>query len=844
MTTQPIADVHPRERHHAHIPGGDNHQPVTTYRLQLTPDFTFDDVHDVIPYLVNLGVTDVFFSPILQAAPGSTHGYDVVDHEKISDALGGIDAFRRVSKAIHDAGMHVVVDVVPNHMSVPTPLYHNRALWSVLREGNESQYANWFDIDLSEDTDGLLVPVLGARIGEVLSNGEITRDTMVIPGFESEGEIDVLRYYDHIFPIRKGTESLPLNELVDRQFYRPAYWRVANEELNYRRFFDVDTLAAIRVEIDDVFDRSHALLLELFNEGLIDSFRIDHPDGLADPRGYFRRLHEATGGAWLVAEKILEGDEYLPNDWPCAGTTGYDGLQRLQGLFTDPSGIGELTQVYSEISGSTDSVSSVEVAAKRQIIENSLYAEVDRLTTLIAAECHADVRLRDHTHRSIFDAVSELIVHMPRYRAYVVPGERPSSEDEGILRGAAEAAARELVEDRRETLAIVVDLLLGNEIGSAGRTQEERRGEAIIRFQQVCGAVMAKGVEDTTFYRYSALISANEVGGGPHHITTSPDEFHAWQDYMRRAWPVTGIVTTTHDTKRGEDVRAYVAALSEHAKEWATLLADLRRLTEESRPGDLDGQMENLIWQTVIGTWTESGPIEIERLEAYLLKAAREQKSWTTWTEQNSQAEEGMLTFARSIIRDPQTCSLLEGFYQRIAPTARAIILGMRAVQLTMVGVPDMYQGQEITQNSLVDPDNRRPVSFESLARALERMDDDGLTQSPSINQEKLWIVSRAVRLRKKYPQLASASAGYTPLPVSTGHAFAFVRSIDDEPTVATIVTRQKGVLDAASGFGSHTVVLPEGSWTNILTGETIDGGSVELATILDQFPTAILERN
>lgn len=828
------------DRYHAHIPGASNHQPVTTYRLQMTPEFTFDDVIGIVPYLSSLGVSDVFFSPILQAAPGSTHGYDVVDHDRISDALGGIEGFRRASRAIHDAGMHVVVDVVPNHMAVPSPLYHNRALWSVLREGAESEYASWFDIDLDDASDGLLIPVLGKRIGDVLAAGEIERDTMIIPGFEDEGAIDVLRYYDHVFPVRKGTESLPLAELIDRQFYRPAYWRVANEELNYRRFFDVDTLAAIRVEDDEVFQRSHALLLALFDEGLIDSFRIDHPDGLTDPREYFRKLHAATDGAWLVAEKILEGEEMLPVDWPCAGTTGYDGLRRIQGLFTDPSGIGPLTQIYGELSGSAESVASIEIAAKKQIISDSLYAEIERLTSLIAQECHADVRLRDHTQRAIMDALSELIVHMPRYRAYVIPGERPQAEDETIVREAAAHASRALDEDRQETLAVVVDMVLGNEIGSAGRTGDEARAEIIIRFQQVCGAVMAKGVEDTTFYRYTTLLSANEVGGGPHHPTTTPDEFHAWQETMSATWPVTGVVTMTHDTKRGEDVRAVIAALSEHADDWAQLVTDIRAMADDVRPADLDGQMENLVYQTVIGTWTPAGPIECERLSEYLLKAGREQKSWTTWTEQNTVGEDALVAYAQRIITTDEIRERIAAFYDRISPTARAIILGMRTLHLTMVGVPDLYQGQEITQNSLVDPDNRRPVDFAALAEKLAALDNNGLPAQATLDDEKLWLISRCVRLRKSRPELASPRGGYTPLPVSTAHAFAFARTIDDEPAIAVIATRQAGVL---SGFGSHTVVVPDGTWRNILTGEQHSGGSIDLATLLDRFPTAILER-
>lgn len=831
------------ERSHSHTPSGDRRTPVTTYRLQLSPEFTFSDAGEILDYLKDLGVTDVYFSPILQAAPGSTHGYDVVDHSAISKALGGRKAFEKVSKAIHDKGMHLVVDVVPNHMAVPTPLFHNKALWSVLRDGKDSSYINWFDIEPNESGDGVLMPVLGDRIGTVLAAGEITLDTMVVPGFEDDGEQPVLRYYDHVFPVRPGTESLPTIELLDRQFYRLAHWRVANEELNYRRFFDVDTLAAIRVEDPEVFDASHALLLELFNAGLIDSFRIDHPDGLADPRGYFRRLSEVTGGAWIVAEKILEGEEQLPGDWQCSGTTGYDALRRIQGLFTDPAGVPDLVQSYAEMSGEISSVGAMQLAAKRQIVTTSLFAEVDRLATLVAGVCHADVRLRDHTYRSIRDAIEELVVQMDRYRAYVVPGEKPAAEDERVLRDAQARAAKNLDEGRRESLDVVVDILLGNEIGSAGRTHEAARNEAIVRFQQVCGAVTAKGVEDTTFYRFTALLSTNEVGGGPTHPTYSPDSMHTWAAAIHKSWPSTMTTLSTHDTKRGEDTRAWVTALSEYSSAWVETVNDLRGLPIAERPSDLDGQIECLLWQTIAGTWTDDGPIEGDRLEGYLLKAAREQKSWTTWTEQATERESALVAYAYAILGNEEAAALFTAFHTMTASSARATILGAKTLAMTLVGVPDIYQGEEATQNSLVDPDNRRAVDYETLTRALVRLDGAGLGSSASLDDEKLWVTSRLARLRAENPWLAGAEAGYAALPVSTGHAFAFVRTRANEPELVTVVTRLAGGLEGAGGYGTHTVVLPEGTWHDEFTGKLYEGGAQELAVLLGRLPVAVLTK-
>lgn len=428
---------------------------------------------------------------------------------------------------------------------------------------------------------------------------------------------------------------------------------------------------------------------------------------------------------------------------------------------------------------------------------------------------------------------------MSRYRAYVVPGERPSPEDERVLRDAAQKARDFLDEDSLETLEVVVDILLGNEIGSAGRTLEERRLEAIVRFQQVCGAVMAKGVEDTTFYRYTALTSANEVGGGPHHMICSPDEFHAWQTYMHHAWPVSGVVTSTHDTKRGEDVRATISSLTQFADEWTSLLHTLRAIVQTQRPAQLDGQFENLIWQTIIGTWTLAGPISYERLDPYLLKAAREQKIWTTWTEQNQSSETKMLAYAHAICDTPDVRQALGQFWEKIAPAVRGNILGSCVLHYTMIGVPDLYQGQEITQNSLVDPDNRRPIDFVALQASLDNLDKHGLASNADLDEEKLWITSRLTRLREQNPLLASAHMGYQPLPVSTGHALAFARTLNSRAVVVTIATRSIGLLTHTD----HTVVLPEGEWENIFTGDIVSGGTQALSDLTGRFPVAVFSR-
>ncbi len=817
---------------HPHLPRPGRRTPVSTYRLQLSADLTFDDAAAHLDYLDDLGVTDLYCSPILQAAPGSTHGYDVVDHQTISAALGGREAFIRFADAAHARGMGVIVDIVPNHMGVPTPLSYNKVLWNVLAEGPESPWAHWFD-DTDGDGEGILMPVLGARIGTVLERGEITRERMVVPGLADAGEQVVLRYFEHVFPCRAGTEDLPLAACVERQFYRLAYWKVADEELNFRRFFDVDTLVAIRVEDPSVFAATHAVLLAEFHAGRIDGFRIDHPDGLADPRGYLRRLSEATGGAWIAAEKILEGHEQTPDDWPVAGTTGYDASWRIGALQCDPAGAGELGSVALAVTGDIPgSLPQVIDRSKREIATTSLFAEVHRIARLAHDICRADIALRDHTFRWIRGCVLELVVAFDRYRAYVVPGEEAPAEAVRLVEAAADRARGVLDPDLHDTMDVVVDLVLGRDVGSKG--QRPLRDELVVRFQQVCGAVTAKGVEDTAFYRWTHLVSLNEVGGSPETWGLSADDLHRWLGATAAAWPATMTCGTTHDTKRSEDVRGRITALSQFASEWRELVTRLHERVE-----DIEGHTENLVWQTLAGTWTAGGPIELERLQAYVLKAAREQKLWTSWTNPDAAREADLAAWLTGLYTDAEVMAALAGWYDLTAQTVRTTILCRKAIQLTCLGVADVYAGSETLSNALVDPDNRRPVDFGSLATQLSYLDRrDPLT----LAEEKLHLTREILRLRRRRPEaFVGASASYRPLPSSTGHAFCFARGEDQ--SVVTVAARLHRALTAFEEFAEHTVVLPEGTWLDVLTDQRHEGGSLALGDLLRRYPCAVLER-
>ena len=823
--------------------------PTSTYRVQLHQGFTADDAAALVPYLARLGVGHLFCSPVLQAAPGSTHGYDVVDHSRIAAEIGGEEALRRLSRALHDHGMGLIVDVVPNHMAIPTPVWHNRALWSVLRDGPGSPFADWFDLDPSGERS-VLVPVLGRPIGAVLADEEISTGTAEIP--QPDGSVTtepVVRYYDHVLPIAAGTEHLGLADLLDRQFYRLAYWKVSDEELNYRRFFDVDTLAAVRVELPHVFEATHATLLRLQGEGVIDGYRIDHPDGLSDPRGYLRDLDEATGGAWTVVEKILEGEEHLPGDFPCAGTTGYDALWRVGGLFHDPRGALGLTHLWQRRTGDLRPFAEVAAESTEQIISTSLWAEVERLTVLIHGICQADIRLRDTTRRNIQKVIVALLGAMDRYRAYLVPGEPAPGSERAVIEQAAARARTVLGEDEdlSATLETVVALVCGDEIGSAGRTASAERAEVMVRFAQTCGPVHAKALEDTAFYRYTRFLAVNEVGSDPDRIGVEPDVLHDHAATMIRTRPDTMTTLSTHDTKRSEDVRARLAALTEQPLEWALTVQALDHATAASRGDQVDGAIELLLWQTLAACWELPGsgaaPITAERLEGYLSKAMREAKLHTTWTEQDHEYEQQVQDLGRAALASSEVSRTLEEWTRRTLVSQRSAILGQKLIQLTMPGVPDVYQGNESVDFSLVDPDNRREVDHRAHAERLDRMIEGA--GPDGIGDEKLWLTHRALVLRRKRPELFQGrGASYRPLPTTTGHAVAFGRGVGrEELEVVTVATRLAQTLAHRGGWGDAWLALPEGRWCETLTGRELEGGLVELGELLDHWPVALLVR-
>ena len=746
-----------------------------TYRLQLHKGFGFEEAGELAGYLAALGVSHVYLSPILQAVPGSPHGYDVVDHDRVSEDLGGEEAFRAMAARLRAHGLRIVVDVVPNHMAIPAPENLSKAFWSVLCDGRDSPYARWFDIDWSEGS--VVLPVLGT------------------PDDEARPDGDILRYHGHVFP-RDGR-------------YRLAYWR--EQDLNYRRFFDISTFIGLRAEDPEVFGRTHAVLLRLLDKGLIDGLRIDHPDGLADPRGYLRRLDRHR--AWVVAEKILIDDEELPADWPCAGSTGYDALNMVGGLFNDPDGEKPLTEVYTGLTGGPADFTEVERAAKRFAADRLLVPEIRRLTALLARI------LPDEDTGALRDVLVELLIAMPVYRTYIVPGEEPSAEAlEIVAQAAAEARA---VLPAGRPLDEVIPLVLG----LAGR--DPLRDEFAVRFQQTSAPMMAKGVEDTAFYRWSRLSSLNEIGGDPVRFAVEPEEFHAYCARIARDRPQALTTLSTHDTKRQEDVRARLAVLTELPEEWVAAVGRWRSRVPDS---PLEPDLDYLMWQTIVGAW----PLSASRLKEYLTKAMREAKTRTSWIDQDAAYEEAVLAHADAVMSDLTLTADVTGFAARIAPYARANSLGQKVVQLTMPGVPDVYQGCELAGLSLVDPDNRRPVDYARRRELLAGLDAG--TVPPDLDGEKLLVTSRALRLRGEHPSWFSA--GHEPLAATgsaAGHALVFRRG------GATIVaTRLSAGLDRCGGWGTTRLTLPGGPWRDILTGQSY-GATIALGGLLALLPVAVL---
>jgi (1->4)-alpha-D-glucan 1-alpha-D-glucosylmutase len=815
----------------------------------------------------------------------------VVDHTRLNAELGGPDGHARLSRALRERGLGQVLDVVPNHMAIAGR--HNRWWWDVLENGTSSRYATYFDIawDPPEPKlkNTILVPVLGDHYGRVLEAGQLALDRA--------GVRLLVRYYEHEFPIDPRSYDLVLGDgfadlgpafaalpvlapddragalrrhrdaevllarladlgadaeldtrialinaeldrldaLLERQNYRLARWQTAGFELDYRRFFDINSLVALRMEDPDVFADTHVRVLERVHAGVLDGLRIDHPDGLRDPLGYLDRLHHAAPRAWVVVEKVLEPGEHLPAAWPVAGTTGYDFLNRVLGLFVDRAAEPALTDAYARFAGQEASYREIAYRRKHLVMRQLLATDLSRLTEHFIRVCEGNRRYRDFTRHELSECLRETIACLPVYRTYVRPGEPVSRADRAHVETALAEVGRRRPDLDPQLVRLLGRILLLEETG-------EHTAELVARFQQTSGPVTAKGVEDTALYVYHRLVALNEVGGDPARFGTPPAEFHTASAAAAEALPMGMLATSTHDTKRSEDVRARLAVLSELPEAWTAAVRRWSAINEHRRRDEQpDRNAEYLLYQTLVGAW----PISADRVVAYMEKAVREAKAHTSWISPAPGYEDALRDFVTGALADPEFTADLEAFLPPVVEAGWVNSLAMKLICLTAPGVPDLYQGSELWDLSLVDPDNRRPVDFELRCRLLEELDATGEEAARTAWRRresglpKLLLVSRALRLRAERPELF-AGGSYEPLPVTgarAAHVIAFWRG----GAAATVVPRLTHRL--AGDWSGTAVELPPGRWVDRLTSRWQEGGRAPVAELLADFPVALLER-
>ena len=762
--------------------------PSATYRLQIRADFDLYRAAEIVGYLSDLGVGAVYLSPILRAANGSQHGYDVVDHREIDPSRGGAAGLTALTTAAAAAGLEVVVDLVPNHAGV-ADASENLAWWDVLEHGQDSAFAHWFDIDWGRAP--LLIPQLG-------DDADLGTELELVPGTRTESGLE-LHYYDHAYPVAPGTGPSPGETAQDvhaRQFYRLAGYRCADTELNYRRFFAVTDLAGLRIEDPDVFAATHRRMLERVRDGSVHGVRIDHPDGLVDPGGYLDRLRAAAPDAWITVEKILEPGEALPAPWPVDGTTGYDALTEIANVVTDPGAEAAFTAVYRDLTGDRRDFADHVADGKRGVATTILAAELLRLARLVPDVDDA------------LPALTELAVAFPVYRSYLPLGRHYLDE-------AVETAVARRPEIRPAVQALLPRLT-------------DPGDEVCTRFQQATGAIMAKGVEDTAYYRYTRAIWLNEVGGDPAVFGADLPTFHLAQARRQQASARSMTTLSTHDSKRGEDVRARLAALAELPDRWRAAATRLAEIAPVPNPA-----FGLLLWQTFVG----AGFIARERMHAYAEKAMREANDGTGWRDPDADFEAAVHAAVDAGYDDADVHAVLADLVRAVTGPGHVNALTQKVIALTMPGVPDVYQGTELWDDSLVDPDNRRPVDFATRATRLEavRGPQAGPVPVDDSGVAKLLVVSRALHARRERRELFTS---YRPVTV-TGPAVEHLVAYDRGGAV-TLATRLPVGLQRAGGWGTMSVVLPAGAHTDAFTGRTFTGPT-PVADVLADYPVALL---
>ncbi|HEX3796295.1 MAG TPA: malto-oligosyltrehalose synthase [Acidimicrobiales bacterium] len=821
----------------------------STYRLQLF-DVGFAGARALVGYLAALGIETLYVSPIFAAVPGSTHGYDVIDHHRLDPALGTADEFEELLSELDRHHMRILIDMVPNHMATDRS---NQWWWDVMRSGQESEFAACFDIDWSQHGGRVLIPTLSRPLAELIATAQVVR----------RDRQAMLRLDGQQFPLHPGpTKSVA--DALRRQHYRPAYWRLSRDEGNYRRFFDIDGLVGVRVEDRAVFDRVHSTLIGLNKDDRVAGWRVDHIDGLTDPTAYLKRLATALHSGRrtrpvVLVEKIVARDEHLPTGWATDGTTGYEFADLVGGLFVDGGGLHVLEQLGAELAACRDSYAEMEDAAKREVAAQSFPALLERLAHL--AQLALDQREPGHdlSRSQLVQAIAELTTALDVYRTYF-DAQPATAPDVARLQRASKRALASMPSDdvSRAMRALTTGLQ-----DASGPWREVAQ-----RWQQLTGAVMAKGVEDTATYRYPGLLGHAEVGSNPADAAATPEQFHRLA--RRQTHPMALNATSTHDSKRSEDARARLYAISEMPEEWSRLVRRWHdRFHELAEPGP-DGHDQWLTYQTVAALWPLQQPpfpaAHLRRVRQYLVKAAREAKRNTSWSDPNSRYERALTSFAGHVTRDESFRRDMTRFMKRIGPAAAANALSMVVLKAMSRGVPDFYQGTELWDFSLTDPDNRRPVDFAERAALLADLPapDASAAELTRASQSmlrhwqdgriKLHLTRSLLHLRRAHPELF-AEGSYQAV-TATGprgdHIVALARRRGPQWVIAVVPRLMVAVVGPGSfalgpsTWGSSALRLPAHApslFADVVSGASVSasGGQLKLAQCLHHLPIAVL---
>ncbi|WP_428309319.1 malto-oligosyltrehalose synthase [Hydrocarboniphaga sp.] len=930
--------------------------PRATYRVQLHKDFTFDDAAALAGYLADLGFSHLYASPIMAATPGSTHGYDVTDHNRFNPELGGEAGFERLIAALDEHGLGLILDIVPNHVGIGVD---NPAWMDVLEWGPRSPHALDFDIDWKSSRRNLegkvLLPVLGDQFGLVLEHGEIALKLDERTGsisawyFDNRLPISPMDYAELLAPalqtatgegarrlanllrdfeqlaeqqgsdgaLRETAASLKqhlaevladepglidaiaaalatfngvqgdrpswdrLGTVLDRQSYRAAYWRVSSDEVNYRRFFDINELAGLRVERRELFDAMHRTTLRLVAENKVQGLRIDHIDGLFDPRQYAIRLQQAAGKAeapaYILLEKILAHYEELPAEWPVAGTTGYDTLNLVGGLFVDPDSDKALSTIYRRFSGERKPFDEILYECKKLIVQNNLASEMGVLANAVQTLSASQWRSRDFSYAAIRKALEELVAYFPVYRTYLDEEGRLSPADRRYIDWAV-GLAKKNAGPIDPSIFDFIGRILSGELAAEGSPYDAQQVyRAAMRFQQLSGPAMAKGLEDTSFYRYFRLLVHNEVGGDPRRYAVSPAAFHKANALRLQQHPLDMIGGSTHDTKRGEDARMRIACLSGMTTEWAARVrawsrSNRRLVADVAGEPAPDFNHQYYFYQTLVGVWPAHQAIDdaaglatlAERVDGAMLKAVREGKYRSNWTQPNQAYEQALGRFVKGALTPGAGNLFLADFQRfigRVAWLGALSSLSQTLLRLTMPGVPDIYRGSELWELSMVDPDNRRPVDYEAArAKAATLTDLAGAAVGELVagwhdGRAKMYLIRQILRLRRELPTLF-ASGGYEAITASGAKAeqlLAFRRTQGQAELIVLaprlwpqLAGETQTAAGAAAGWADTAVTLPAGGYRSVLTGSRLQAEAdrpLLLADLLEEFPLGLLLR-